>query len=40
VIAKYRDHLLSRPELMAALPELRGKTEERDSGIKRCYFNR
>jgi len=25
VISKYRDHLLSAPELMAALPELRGK---------------
>jgi len=25
VIVKYRDHLLSRPELIAALPELRGK---------------
>jgi hypothetical protein len=25
VIGKYRDHLLFRPELMAALPELRGK---------------
>jgi hypothetical protein len=25
VIAKYRDYLLSRPELMAALPELCGK---------------
>ena len=25
VITNYRDHLLSRPELIAALPELRGK---------------
>ena len=25
VITKYRNHLLSRPELIAALPELRGK---------------
>ena len=25
VIAIFRDYLLSRPELMAALPELRGK---------------
>jgi Domain of unknown function (DUF4326) len=25
VIAKYREHLLSEPDLMAALPELRGK---------------
>ena len=25
VISKYCDHLLSAPELMAALPELRGK---------------
>jgi hypothetical protein len=24
VISKYRDYLLSRPQLMAALPELRG----------------
>jgi len=24
-ITKYRDHLLSRPELIAALPELRSK---------------
>lgn len=26
VIAKYRDNILSRPTLLAALPELRGKT--------------
>jgi hypothetical protein len=25
VVAKYRDHLLSSPALLAALPELRGK---------------
>ncbi|QBX38634.1 DUF4326 domain-containing protein [Brevundimonas sp. S30B] len=26
VIEKYREHVLTRPDLMAALPELRGKT--------------
>jgi hypothetical protein len=26
VIAKYRDYILSRPDLMARLPELKGKT--------------
>jgi len=26
VISKYREHVLTQPELMAALPELRGKT--------------
>lgn len=26
VIANYRAHILARPDLMAALPELRGKT--------------
>ena len=26
VLARYRDYLLSRPDLVAALPELRGKT--------------
>jgi len=25
VVAKYREHLLSRPDLLALLPELRGK---------------
>ena len=26
VIAKYRDYILNRPDLMARLPELKGKT--------------
>lgn len=37
VIGKYEQHLLSRPDLMARLPELRGKTLACFCAPKPCH---